>query len=612
MMAAFTFRFSGGFIVSALTLFLSISDNAYSQLSCNPSYVQLGPQSLSIEISPSADPDTENLQCALNEASGRGISLISLKPGTYEIGEIRTQDFSGTIQGRTIAQTALRPLSRSIDCQQVSEAGKKTALIKFVGGSPRVERLTIDATGAAGLCQNGDLARALIHFTGAAPGESCGADVIFADVDRIRIVDNWTESASFLAAIEIAPEQFPGECKETLLGTGKVNRSVLENVGWGVASTMRGSAQVDINFNHFTRVAASAILINNGGQSTTVLGNTFEIEPIRISSSAVSTPVGVEIRKDSSAAPRADRLYVDNNQFNIVSGASDASDTFATGIFAANRLDSSDIELVVRRNVFALAQASVERTPLQQWSDETTLSSPEFTRPNFLCEPLGTDENFLYEASDFIVQSPNRYEILSEQDYDGAIFLYSSGFNPNFPSSGCLAGNDDYTDVGDSRIVAELQPGSYTLVNTSYDTGQRGNFTNHLNRFPAVDFTHRRRGVEIQGISGSNVSNNRFFGDGRGVIVFAEQVGVPVFDLVITDNTFSNLSSALGGDIYFDNLTLNAIVGPGQSADIDGAVSGNIILDIATDLNVSATNERDLQRMKAGSPLKLDRILRRP
>ena len=263
-----------------------------------------------IRVAPTGIDDTHNIQCALNIATSEGYPVVKLAAGEYFTGAIIVNNFKGTLEGWRKSSTIINVLDEVIDCTAMADAGLVPSVFKFVNGEPRIRFMTIKAGHACA----GEETRLqyLIHFTGEpAFTENCDNDIIFGVIDRVKL-----ERLSFPAGPRIgvtaSPEgAFFDTCKNTLLGTLKINRSTIVNFSIGVLTKMKAGAQVDINFNEFSGNRIAIVLLESN-QNTTITTNTISGE---------ATPergfAGILVATQSADAPNKTRMVVDNNVFNI-------------------------------------------------------------------------------------------------------------------------------------------------------------------------------------------------------------------------------------------------------------------------------------------------------
>jgi len=289
-----------------------------SAQSCDEEFVGIDNNVLQVNILPTGSDDTENIQCGLELASASGIPVVKLQRATYFIGSVVVSDFSGSFEGTTRDTTVVRMLPDSIDCTAMTAAGQAPAALKFVEGRPSLQFMRIEYDAAVEPCTNGAALRSLVHLTGTPTGSAeCSNDVIFAQVDRIDFATSG-QALGGTFAVEAGPEgAVLGGCKNTLLGTIKVNRSSFSNFEFAVGTQLRGQAQVDINFNAFNpgdidNLTLSDIVLVDTGQSTTVTGNEFSG-----SSDALNGYTGIFLASLDANAPSNTRLAVENNVFNV-------------------------------------------------------------------------------------------------------------------------------------------------------------------------------------------------------------------------------------------------------------------------------------------------------
>jgi len=151
-------------------------------------------------------------------------------------------------------------------------------------------------------------------FTGGPTGsDDCDNDVIFGAVDRVTLDGTGFDYGPF-AAVEVAPEgRLLGGCKNTLLGTFKLNRSTLQNIRAGIVTGMKSGAQVDINFNEF-RNNSQAINLFDTNQSTTITNNKFFGD-----NTILGDYIAVYANNYTKTPPPKSRLVINNNEFNVSS-----------------------------------------------------------------------------------------------------------------------------------------------------------------------------------------------------------------------------------------------------------------------------------------------------
>lgn len=113
----------------------------------------------------------------------------------------------------------------------------------------------------------------------------------------------------------------------------------------------------------------------------------------------------------------------------------------------------------------------------------STIGGARWVRPDQDCLSPGSGADMAYQAQPITPSVSGNYSIASIQDgWDGYLFIYQGIFDPANPTTGCLAGNDDDTAVGNSLIASvALMAGSvYTVVTTGYSSGSVGSYTNAI------------------------------------------------------------------------------------------------------------------------------------
>ena len=122
---------------------------------------------------------------------------------------------------------------------------------------------------------------------------------------------------------------------------------------------------------------------------------------------------------------------------------------------------------------------------------DSTLDGKTFVRPDDGSGLSDEARTVQYHKYSFIAPVSDRYQVLSEQQFDGYLLLYEGFFNPNKPALNLLVSNDDFgggfnpdaTPPGTSRIKYELEAGQrYTVVTTGFDSSSTGLFTNTITR----------------------------------------------------------------------------------------------------------------------------------
>ena len=300
-----------GLVIAVCILLLPITSFAHITVDCNDSFVTPHPTQLIIDVLPTGTDDTENIQCALNAAAQKGVPVVRLAKGDFAISNILVKNFKGSFQGTSRADTHLTILDNSINCATMHSQGLMSAAVKFSGGEPKLKFMSIHSDQP---CMLATTMRAIVHFTGENSRDaSCKNDVIFASVDRVDMLGPGRRIDLSQAAIQASPEGLFmfDSCKTTLLGTLKLNQSTITGYEIGLLSSMKSSAQVDINFNSFTDNRLAVSLLDTY-QSTTITGNTFTSENDDENISQLSA---IKLHTQRDSAPDKTRLLVHNNNF---------------------------------------------------------------------------------------------------------------------------------------------------------------------------------------------------------------------------------------------------------------------------------------------------------
>lgn len=125
--------------------------------------------------------------------------------------------------------------------------------------------------------------------------------------------------------------------------------------------------------------------------------------------------------------------------------------------------------------------AYVPSMPLQAGYVASTAGAPTWNRldADGTVSVLGTEVPYHVQA--FAVSGGGTYDLHSQQDFDGYLLLYGGSFDPADPVTGFIAGNDDYGNVGESVVSADLASGTtYFLVTTGWANESYGFFVNKV------------------------------------------------------------------------------------------------------------------------------------
>ena len=336
----------------------SEADTGYSRAplpngACDEAFVQIDNSSMVINVAPTGIDDTVNIQCALDTAASDGYPTVRLGRDSYYISNLLVEGFKGSFEGTAQAATLLEVIDGSLDCSLMRLRGRVSAAIKFVNGEPRIRYMTIRANMSC--LSSKRYLTSILHFTGeSTKAENCDNDVIFAAVDRV-IIDGTSIDDGPRVAVSVDPEgqwHWKGGCKDTLLGTFKLNRSTILNTRAGLRTSMKSGAQVDINFNEF-RGNLEAVTLADTNQNTTITANKFFGD-----STLDDWYFGILVTNFSDDPPPSSRLVVHNNEFNVASSFDESGSIAVCVSFNLGGSGSgviSRIDSIISNNKFNLS-----------------------------------------------------------------------------------------------------------------------------------------------------------------------------------------------------------------------------------------------------------------
>lgn len=299
-----------------------------------------------IEVQPAGADDTANIQCALDEATRLGLPLVKLLAGDFLIGYIRGVGFEGTLEGSGADSTNVAVDDTLLDCAAQLDAGYAlSAALRFVSGDVTVARMTLGANNPC--VDEGVLGNfTLVHFTGATAAEGCGSNTVHGMLDRATLVSTVSASDQPQFVAGVAATSVP-DCEQPVLGTLKVNRSMFGGLTFAVRPELRGSGQVDINFNDFVNNYTD-VASDNSGQLMTVQSNS-----LLKTDEGDFNHIAISVTSTLADAPRQTRLVVYRNKFEIAQASDLNLLAFAVGAVSVPPAQTS-ISLAVTENEFSI------------------------------------------------------------------------------------------------------------------------------------------------------------------------------------------------------------------------------------------------------------------
>lgn len=305
------------------------ASQSLAQSICDAPEVKLGNNF--IQIAPTGVDDTQNIQCALDLAVERNIPEIRLARGEFFISSLSARNFVGTLQGGGRDHTRLNVLDQSVDCAAIEARGELPAAIKFAGGEPRIRWLTLAVDPHFLPCATGGSwgsLTAMVHFTGHGGSPSdCTADVTYGTIDRVNLEGPRIYSVvpqPIDTGILASPEESgKPECRNSLLGSIRINRSLVDGFSTGARINMRGDAQVSVLNSDFAGNHLGLGIIDSNAV-VTVFGNRFASKAPGSYSCCEGGGIGIGVH-NHFASTGATRLDIRGNTFNISSGGFDSA-----------------------------------------------------------------------------------------------------------------------------------------------------------------------------------------------------------------------------------------------------------------------------------------------
>jgi hypothetical protein len=300
--------------VSFLLLIAVFPQLASAQV-CDASFVLDQSDSSRVRVLPTEVDDTANIQCAIDLAINRGYPLVQLSTGVFLMSSVTATGFNGAIQGTTRDDTGIQVINQSVDCAGMRAAGRSPAAFKFDSGRPAVRFLTLAADRPCTVAQE---TFTLVHFTGkSANDQDCQNDVIFAEIDRARLFGQIPDNTRLMRGVSAHPEGDGSDsCKQTLLGTLRVNRTRFSGLAAGIRVSMKARADVDIRYGVFDS-NRTAVEFVDANVRATLSDNTILAE-LRSGLPEPYTPVGVHSRvRDPLTKPRNSQIVISDNELTV-------------------------------------------------------------------------------------------------------------------------------------------------------------------------------------------------------------------------------------------------------------------------------------------------------
>ena len=240
--------------------------HAQDNLGCSSAVVLNGG---TIEVSSAQGSDTENLQCALDAAVSGGYRDVFLVSSEYQISGLSATGFVGDLRGASKASTLVSVADDSLSCD-----GAPGVAMEFVVGNVGIKNMSI-AVGSP--CESGSAASLVAFYS---DPDSCSDNrTVFGNVDRVVMSGLGVDGLDSVVGVTMDSHPSCDPATQKVLGTLKVNRSELDNLDYGVLTSIGGGGQVDINYSTFSAVGLPISVID-AFQSTTILENTINFNDV--------------------------------------------------------------------------------------------------------------------------------------------------------------------------------------------------------------------------------------------------------------------------------------------------------------------------------------------
>ena len=270
---------------------------------CDSSYVDFSGEG-EVKIEPTSVDDTENIQCAVDEAIQLGKAKISLQKGEFLLGtSISFVGFTGEFSGVSKTSTIVKTIPNSWECSNGTDTQEQ--LFRVANGSVQFATMSVVADDPCiegtsfGTWKAIDISPIYLF---------CDERVSFSSVDRVNLTLNATVNGRY-TAIHAGNNR---RCNNGLLGTLKVNRSTIQGWEYGVNTEMLGGAQVDVNYSDFI-ANKYGVRIYNANQLTSIQRNQFYLNaPDHMPG---TRPHGIGFFGGGDDSPRQNVLSIANNRF---------------------------------------------------------------------------------------------------------------------------------------------------------------------------------------------------------------------------------------------------------------------------------------------------------
>lgn len=320
-------------LIIVVTMITGVQPALAQDLGCS-SEVSLNGGTIEVEADGSGD-DTENIQCALDAATSGGYRDVFLTSPEYSIGSIAVTGFVGDLRGRSKANTTVSIQDSSLSCD-----GAMGVALEFRVGTASVRNMTLSVDSP---CGDGGSASVIAYYTN--PNQ-CSKRTTFGNVDRVVI--NGTGTSGLDAVTGVLMEAAPGctASNQRILGTLKVNRSEMNELDFGVISSVAGGGQVDVNYNTFSMIGLPLTIVD-AAQSTTVLSNTFNFNDVPGYPAGTGLGTTAVFIASTSNSPASNSTTLKNNKFKDAGASSSGY-----GILAGQQGKSISHTMLVSANTF--------------------------------------------------------------------------------------------------------------------------------------------------------------------------------------------------------------------------------------------------------------------